>query len=144
MCHTENGRMKSPSADDDDTIEQIRLLRVPSFSTITLQLIHNARRRPTLLMGPGPRHHAHWSLYVVMSKTVLTEVYTILQLAMFRGAPPKIYRFSYTGALLSYAIVVVKSLGVPQANAAWARRAFADENVQYMILAVFWCVLCVL
>lgn len=36
---------------------------------------------------------------------------------------------------------MVKSLGVPQASKTWARRAFADENVQYMLLALFWYVI---
>ncbi|THH08686.1 hypothetical protein EW146_g8914 [Bondarzewia mesenterica] len=31
-----------------------------------------------------------------------------------------------------------KSLGAPQPNAAYFRRALADENVQYLLLAVFW------
>ncbi|KAK1928034.1 putative endoplasmic reticulum protein [Papiliotrema laurentii] len=85
---------------------------------------------------PGPDLHYLWALgHGIM---LAGAAYTILQTALFRGAPPKIYRLSYTGALLSYAIVVVKSLGVPQASKTWARRAFADENVQYMLLALFW------
>jgi hypothetical protein len=34
--------------------------------------------------------------------------------------------------------VVFKSLGRPQPNAAWVRRAFVDENVQYAVLALYW------
>jgi len=48
------------------------------------------------------------------------------------------YRLSYVGAILSYAIVCHKSLGVPQPNSAYFRRAAADENVQYFLLALFW------
>lgn len=48
------------------------------------------------------------------------------------------YKLSLVGALLSYAIVCQKSLGVPQPNAAFLRKAMMDENVQYFILAIFW------
>jgi len=48
------------------------------------------------------------------------------------------YKTSYTGALVSYAIVCQKSLGTPEPNAAWVRKALIDENVQYLLLALFW------
>jgi hypothetical protein len=48
------------------------------------------------------------------------------------------YKASFTGALISYAIVCQKSLGVPQANGAFIQRALLDENVQYFLLAFFW------
>ncbi|KAG5648173.1 hypothetical protein DXG03_006128 [Asterophora parasitica] len=48
------------------------------------------------------------------------------------------YKASFTGALISYAIVCQKSLGTPQPNAAFVRRAMLDENVQYFLLAFFW------
>ncbi|THV07560.1 hypothetical protein K435DRAFT_959637 [Dendrothele bispora CBS 962.96] len=48
------------------------------------------------------------------------------------------YKASYTGALMSYAIVCHKSLGTPQPNPTYIRRALLDENVQYFILAFFW------
>ncbi|KAK4688830.1 transmembrane protein 33, partial [Tremellales sp. Uapishka_1] len=66
------------------------------------------------------------------------SIYILLQTVLFRGTPSFVYRLSYTGALLSYSIVVYKSLGIPQLNAAWARRAFVDENVQYAVLAMYW------
>ncbi|CCA69298.1 hypothetical protein PIIN_03197 [Serendipita indica DSM 11827] len=47
------------------------------------------------------------------------------------------YRAAFAGALLSYFIVVKKSLGVPNGGA-WARRALADENFQYFALCIFW------
>jgi len=65
-------------------------------------------------------------------------VYLTLKVVTFRGTPTFIYKISYTGALLSYSIVVLKSLGTPRLDAAWLRRAFADENVQYAVLAVYW------
>jgi hypothetical protein len=42
--------------------------------------------------------------------------------------------------LVSYAIVVVKSLGQPALNQAWLQRALKDENVQYALLALYWAV----
>jgi len=48
------------------------------------------------------------------------------------------YKASFTGALISYAIVCQKSLGTPQPNVAFIRRAMLDENVQYFLLAFFW------
>jgi len=48
------------------------------------------------------------------------------------------YKASFTGALISYAIVCQKSLGTPTPNIAYARRALLDENVQYFLLAFFW------
>lgn len=48
------------------------------------------------------------------------------------------YKASFTGALISYAIVCQKSLGVPQPNIAYVKRALLDENVQYFLLAFFW------
>ncbi|KAI0735412.1 hypothetical protein C8Q76DRAFT_281765 [Earliella scabrosa] len=57
---------------------------------------------------------------------------------MFKAVSSFWYRASFTGALVSYAIVCQKSLGVPQPNAAWIRRALLDENVQYFLLAFFW------
>ncbi|KAG7099469.1 hypothetical protein E1B28_001318 [Marasmius oreades] len=48
------------------------------------------------------------------------------------------YKACYAGALVSYAIVCQKSLGVPQPSLAYVRRAALDENVQYFLLAFFW------
>ncbi|KAA1468579.1 hypothetical protein DENSPDRAFT_833927 [Dentipellis sp. KUC8613] len=62
----------------------------------------------------------------------------ILAWAMFRTPSLWWYKAAFTGAIASYAIVCQKSLGSPQPNTAWVRRALADENVQYFILAFFW------
>ncbi|KAF7310722.1 hypothetical protein HMN09_00615200 [Mycena chlorophos] len=45
---------------------------------------------------------------------------------------------SFLGALISYAIVCQKSLGIPQPTPAFIKRAILDENVQYFLLAFFW------
>jgi len=48
------------------------------------------------------------------------------------------YKLAFSGALASYAIVVYKSLGTPQPNVGYLRKALADENFQYFVLALFW------
>ncbi|KAG8851312.1 hypothetical protein FRB96_009377 [Tulasnella sp. 330] len=48
------------------------------------------------------------------------------------------YKLAFSGALASYAIVVYKSLGTPQPNMAYLRKATADENFQYFVLALYW------
>ncbi|GAA5993122.1 hypothetical protein JCM10908_001300 [Rhodotorula pacifica] len=53
-----------------------------------------------------------------------------------RGA--QAYRIAYFGALVSWGIVVYKSLGTPQVNRAYLQRALLDENVQYLLLALYW------
>lgn len=45
---------------------------------------------------------------------------------------------AYAGTLISYAIVVVKSLGQPALNQTYLQRALKDENVQYALLALYW------
>ncbi|KAJ4476729.1 hypothetical protein J3R30DRAFT_3488556 [Lentinula aciculospora] len=58
--------------------------------------------------------------------------------ATFKTVSPIWYKACYTGALLSYAIVCQKSMGVPQPNVAYVKKALLDENVQYFLLAFFW------
>jgi len=48
------------------------------------------------------------------------------------------YKLAFLGAIVSYAIVVYKSLGTPQPNMTYVRKALADENFQYFVLAIFW------
>lgn len=48
------------------------------------------------------------------------------------------YKASFTGALISYAIVCQKSLGNPKPSFAYLKKALLDENVQYFLLAMFW------
>ncbi|CAE6516646.1 unnamed protein product [Rhizoctonia solani] len=56
------------------------------------------------------------------------------------GALAPHYRLAYIGALTSYGIVCFKALGTPAANLAFLKRAMADENCQYFLLALFWLV----
>ncbi|EIW72605.1 endoplasmic reticulum protein [Tremella mesenterica] len=66
------------------------------------------------------------------------SLYILLQTLFFRPTPTTIYKIGYSGALMSYAIVVLKTLGKPQLTQPWIRRAFVDENVQYAVLALYW------
>ncbi|KAG1749716.1 uncharacterized protein EDB91DRAFT_1235187 [Suillus paluster] len=50
---------------------------------------------------------------------------------MFKTVSSWWYKASFLGALMSYFIT-------PQPNMAYVRRALADENVQYFLLAIFW------
>ncbi|KAH7340990.1 hypothetical protein B0J17DRAFT_653631 [Rhizoctonia solani] len=50
------------------------------------------------------------------------------------------YRLAYLGGLTSYGIVCFKALGTPAANLAFLKRAMADENCQYFMLALYWLV----
>lgn len=62
----------------------------------------------------------------------------LLAYVMFKTVSAWWYRASFLGALVSYAIVCHKSLGTPQPNAAYLRKAMLDENVQYLFLAFIW------
>ncbi|KAF9557857.1 hypothetical protein CPC08DRAFT_819645 [Agrocybe pediades] len=69
---------------------------------------------------------------------LLSSLRYLLAWATFKTASTLWYKASFTGALISYAIVCQKSLGTPQPNVAYVRRALLDENVQYFLLAFFW------
>ena len=45
---------------------------------------------------------------------------------------------AYAGALVSYSIVVSKSLGMPQLNRAYLLKAMMEDNAQYGFMAVYW------
>ncbi|KAG1825628.1 uncharacterized protein BJ212DRAFT_286781 [Suillus subaureus] len=62
----------------------------------------------------------------------------LLAWIMFKSVSSWWYKASFLGALMSYFIVCQKALGSPQPNMAYVRRALADENVQYFLLAIFW------
>ncbi|PPR08130.1 hypothetical protein CVT24_012374 [Panaeolus cyanescens] len=62
----------------------------------------------------------------------------VIAWATFKTVSAWWYKASFTGALISYAIVCQKSLGTPQPNIAYIRRALLDENVQYFLMAFFW------
>ncbi|ORY94852.1 hypothetical protein BCR43DRAFT_494697 [Syncephalastrum racemosum] len=69
---------------------------------------------------------------------IIGTVLHLLSVVTFRsGQWP--YRLAYFGALTSYGVVVYKSHGIPKVNAAYMQRLIMDENVQYMVLAFYWC-----
>lgn len=69
---------------------------------------------------------------------LLSSLRCFLAWAALKNVSAWWYKASFTGALISYAIVCQKSLGNPQLNIAYLKRAMLDENVQYFILALFW------
>ncbi|WFD06134.1 Transmembrane nucleoporin [Malassezia vespertilionis] len=48
------------------------------------------------------------------------------------------YRLAYIGAILSYGVVIYKSIGVPRTDKAYVQRVLMDENVQYLVIAMYW------
>ncbi|TFK41372.1 hypothetical protein BDQ12DRAFT_626785 [Crucibulum laeve] len=69
---------------------------------------------------------------------LVASVRYFLAWIMFKSVSAWWYKASFTGALISYAIVCQKSLGAPQPNLAYVKRALLDENVQYFLLAFYW------
>jgi hypothetical protein len=69
---------------------------------------------------------------------LLASFKVLFAAATFSRFSPFWYKTSYIGALISYAIVCHKSLGTPSPNPAYFKKALADENFQYFLLAFFW------
>ncbi|KAI9249188.1 hypothetical protein BDA99DRAFT_590232 [Phascolomyces articulosus] len=69
--------------------------------------------------------------------TLLGSALHLLSLVTFRSAT-KPYTIAYVGALISYGVVIYKSHGKPQLNTRYAQRLVMDENVQYLLLALYW------
>ncbi|GAA5976697.1 hypothetical protein JCM21900_000275 [Sporobolomyces salmonicolor] len=81
--------------------------------------------------------YPHYAWAVGHALVLVGTVYTLLGLVTFSGRS-KSYYLAYAGAIVSWGIVVYKSLGVPQPNRAYIQRALLDENVQYLLLALYW------
>lgn len=81
------------------------------------------------------QHYLWASGHFLLLFSSLTYVWAAIT---FKTASTWWYKAALTGALISYAIVCQKSLGTPQPNAAFVRKALLDENVQYFLLAFFW------
>ncbi|KAI7851291.1 hypothetical protein BDC45DRAFT_224464 [Circinella umbellata] len=69
--------------------------------------------------------------------TLIGSAIHLLSVLMFRSAT-KPYTIAYVGALISYGVVIYKSHGIPQLNTRYAQRLVMDENVQYLLLALYW------
>ncbi|GAA5836447.1 hypothetical protein JCM11251_007082 [Rhodosporidiobolus azoricus] len=81
--------------------------------------------------------YPHYAWAAGHALVLLGSVYSLLGLVTF-SSRTKSYYLAYAGALVSWGIVVYKSLGTPQASKAWVQRALLDENVQYLLLALYW------
>jgi len=88
-------------------------------------------------MAPNKQHYGWAAGHFLM---VLCATRYILTWVTFKsGKYSWWYNFAFAGALLSYGIVVYKSLGAPKEGVqTWIVRALADENFQYLCLALFW------
>ncbi|KAI5450928.1 Transmembrane nucleoporin [Naganishia albida] len=89
-------------------------------------------------MGMDPHYLWATGHFLLLSSTArILWAYTI---GLFSKAPLTTfwYKAAYAGTLISYAIVVVKSLGQPALNQTYLQRALKDENVQYALLALYW------
>ncbi|CDS02767.1 hypothetical protein LRAMOSA00171 [Lichtheimia ramosa] len=69
--------------------------------------------------------------------TLLGTSLHLLSVVTFQSAS-KPYSLAYLGALVSYGVVIYKTHGMPKLNAAYAQRLVMDENVQYLLLALYW------
>ncbi|PWA00537.1 hypothetical protein BB558_003438 [Smittium angustum] len=56
---------------------------------------------------------------------------------MFSPSSAKYYSFAYIGAIISYGISIYKTYGPPQFSLPFLQRLIVDENVQYVILAIY-------
>ncbi|GAA5991598.1 hypothetical protein JCM5350_002628 [Sporobolomyces pararoseus] len=81
--------------------------------------------------------YPHYAWAVGHGLVLLGTIHTFLGFITlsFRS---KSYYLAYAGAIISWGIVVYKSLGAPQPNRAYVQRALLDENVQYLLLALYW------
>jgi len=88
-------------------------------------------------MAPNKQHFA-WATGHILVVLCATR-YLLTWVAFKSGKYSWWYNLAFVGALLSYGIVVYKSLGAPKEGAkTWIVRALADENFQYFGLALFW------
>ncbi|GAA5903079.1 hypothetical protein JCM6882_006961 [Rhodosporidiobolus microsporus] len=81
--------------------------------------------------------YPHYAWAAGHALVLLGSVHTFLGLITL-STRSKSYYLAYAGALVSWGIVVYKSLGTPQASKAYIQRALLDENVQYLLLALYW------
>jgi Transmembrane protein 33/Nucleoporin POM33 len=81
--------------------------------------------------------HLAWAAgHVLVLLGTVYDAYTIVT-TFGMSTSSRAYFIALAGAILSWGIVVYKSLGVPNFSRAYMERAFVDENCQYLILALF-------
>ncbi|KAK4052198.1 Transmembrane nucleoporin [Microbotryomycetes sp. JL201] len=88
-------------------------------------------------MAARPVSYPHYVWAFGHFAVLAGTIYTLLGIVTL-SPRAKSYYLSYAGALVSWGIVVYKSLGIPQLNKAYIQRALLDENVQYLLLALYW------
>jgi len=69
---------------------------------------------------------------------VLSTIYTLFKLVTFSTPSIYVYSIAYAGAVISWGIVVYKTLGIPMLNKIYLQRFLGDENGEYLLLALFW------
>lgn len=80
-----------------------------------------------------------WALGHLITFTSALRILYAYTIGIFSKTIPGFwYKAAYAGALLSYAIVVSKSLGFPQLNRAYLQKAMMEDNAQYGFMAVYW------
>ncbi|KAI8460138.1 hypothetical protein BY996DRAFT_6429740 [Phakopsora pachyrhizi] len=79
--------------------------------------------------------HLAWSVGHIL--VLLSTIWNVLGLILFKSRPGAYY-LACGGAVLSWSIVVYKSLGTPSFSKAYLYRAALDENVQYLVVAFYW------
>jgi len=88
-------------------------------------------------MAPNRQHFARAAGHLLV--VICATRYILAWVTFKSGKYNWWYSLAFAGALLSYGIVVYKSLGAPKEGPqAWVVRALADENFQYLGLALFW------
>lgn len=97
---------------------------------------HGALRDLTQLKASAP--HLVWAAGHFL--TFFAGVRYLLTVATFSWNGYDLwYRVAYFGAIISYGVVIYKSFGVPRTDKAYVQRALMDENVQYLVIAIYWC-----
>nr|BAJ89793.1 predicted protein [Hordeum vulgare subsp. vulgare] len=80
-----------------------------------------------------------WALGHLVTLTSAARILYAYTIGIFSKTIPGFwYHAAYAGALVSYSIVVSKSLGVPQFNRAYLQKAMMEDNAQYGFMAVYW------
>ncbi|KAL1928657.1 hypothetical protein VTP01DRAFT_2443, partial [Rhizomucor pusillus] len=75
--------------------------------------------------------------FVGHSLTLLGSALYFLSFILFRPSVTA-YKTAYVGAIGSYGVVIYKTHGVPKLSSTYAQRLVMDENVQYLLLALYW------
>ncbi|KAL1728898.1 P-loop containing nucleoside triphosphate hydrolase protein [Schizophyllum commune] len=122
--------VETVGADEDEAPEDEESARKSSWRQ------SKERRVETLGRKKVEKEHYVWASghFVLLLAAAIYMPAGIL----FSNSKNKFYSLALLGALTSYAIVCYKSLGAPQPNINYIRRALMDENVQYFILAFHW------